>query len=399
MTKKAVLAVIIISFFSLLTAGSAQATQITFNVTNSDGITQSGVKVLHYSNTLNGQTSNYYYTDVNGQLVVDGKIIVGDKFLFSRDMSAMSTTTPENSLSDPIGDDYGLQYTFSNQDLPVKEIILPALSNNPLKNSSNITPQVRLLVGLINKERSKQGLNQIPISLVLNNSAQNFASLLNNTGSPENVHYYNSTFTVRAIDLGFPSFDDPNLTRNYQGGVTEVIHLWAKAGPQQIINGWMNSPGHRRALLYQTADTIGIGYTDNKVVAVLADIDQSNPVAVNKAQLSNDYGDPDLKIINNESKPGNNGNSAQVRRKYNPRLTVRIKQAGKKRVKLVIRRAAKARGKIIVRVNSKLIRVSKGKRVVVVVRKKSKRMRIKVRFISSNKSFKSKSLVRVKRFR
>jgi hypothetical protein len=399
MTKKAVITVIALFALSLLTASLAQATELTFQVTNSKGVTQSGVEVLHYSNTLNGEKSKYYYTDVNGRLTVRGTIIVGDKFVFSRDIKGSSPTTPENSLSQPIGRDHGLSYTFSNQDLPIKEIVLPTLNNNSLNPDLKIIPQVRLLVGLINQLRSSQGLNKLPISTLLTNSAQNFADLLTKENVPFNknneAHNYNSISSARAIDLGFPAFCDLNIGLNYSGGVVENIYFGNNI--QGAFTGWLNSPGHKRAMIYSTADTIGIGYTENKVVAMFADIDQSNSIVVQKAQLTDDYGDPNIKI-DSEGKPDNKGNSAHISRKYNPRLSLRLRPVGRKWLKIVIRRASKARGKVAVKINSRLVRISKAKRIVL-VKRKSRKMRIQVRFFAGNKKFKNRTIVRVKRFR
>lgn len=399
-TKRLALVGIAVVCGFLALSSVANATQVTFNVVNSNGVTQSGVKVLHYSDTTSDQSSKYYYTDYNGQLVVDGRIIQGDKFMFSRDMNATSETTPENSLSTAIGNDHGLTYVFSNQDLPEKEIILPALNNNQINLNPQLTPKIRLLVGLINQERSRQGLNQLPISLSLTNAAQNFADLIESrrVNLGQQTHYYNSTPPARAIDLGFPAFRDPNLGLSYVSGVVENIFL-GKVTPHQAFSGWLESPGHKRAMLFEAADVIGIGYTKNVVVPMFANINQTSDTAVAKARLTNDYGDPNIRL---EPKPDPDWRPDNA--KKGVRLQLGIKSLKHHRYEIAVRNLSKARGKLYLVLKSKrghkriLVVRSTKHRSLVLRRAMIGRWTVKVRFISSDHQFRNRTIIRSRRF-
>jgi hypothetical protein len=404
--RKIVLATLIVASGHLLAGSLANASEITFQVSNSNGISQAGVEVLHYSNTLNGVREDIYRTDVNGRLFVSGRIVQRDKFVFSRDIDASSVSTPENKLFPSVAGRYGYVYRYTSGSLPVEQIILPSLSNNPVVPNPMVTDRMRLLAGLINRERIKHGLNRVDISLTLTNAAQNFAELLNKDdvpirGEKTNAHYYNSIPPARAIDIGFAAFDDPDLDYGFGPGVRSGIgeniaySSTRLINPHIVFNLWLNSEGHKRALLFPTADTLGIGFADYKAVLMIASIDQTDQTAVEKARLTGDYGDSNIKI--DPSQP-------PIKAKKNVRLKLNIQLLRGHRYGITVQNLSSAQGRmnVVLRSNRgyrriRIIRSTKAKRLMI-SRNMVGRWTIRVRFISSDSGFRNRTVVKTRRF-
>lgn len=104
------------------------------------------------------------------------------------------------------------------------------------------------LVDLINAERAKQGLGTLSINSVLAQVAE--------------------AHSQDMIDRNF--FDHTNPDGLLPGNrVTNAGYTWSNVGetigagytsPQAMLNGWLNSPGHRAILLGANYTEIGIGY-------------------------------------------------------------------------------------------------------------------------------------------
>jgi hypothetical protein len=408
MMRKILLATLIVVSGHLLAGTLANASEITFQVSNSNGIPQAGVEVMHYSNTLNGVRNDIYRTDVDGRLLVIGRIVQGDKFVFSRDIDASSVSTPENTLFPPVAGKYGYVYNYTAGSLSVEQIVLPSLSNNPLLPNPMTTDRMRLLAGLINEERVKHGLNKVDISLVLTNAAQNYAELLSKDDVPFTgikTHFYNSTPPARAIDIGFAAFRDPDLDYSFgpgaRTGIGENI-LYSNSrliDPRDAFNRWLNSEGHKRALLFPTADILGIGYANYKAVLMIASIDQTDQIAVEKARLTGDYGDPNIKI---DLKP--DPSQPPVNTKRNVRLKLGIQSLRGHKYRITVRKLSSAQGRINV-----VLRSNRGNRRISITRStESKRLvfrralngrwTIRVQFRSFDRKFRSRTMVRNRRF-
>lgn len=106
--------------------------------------------------------------------------------------------------------------------------------------------QARVLE-LTNQERLSRGLDPLTYDSRLNLAAEQYSELLATQDRVGHVGPDGSTATDRANAAGFP------------GGVGENLG-YGYTSPEEVVNGWMNSDGHRANILNPDYNSIGIGY-------------------------------------------------------------------------------------------------------------------------------------------
>lgn len=136
--------------------------------------------------------------------------------------------------------------TIKNYDL-----IYPGqIINIPTQNSS-ITSYEKEVVRLVNIERSKQGLPALEYDWQLSRVARYKSEDMHKNG------YFSHTS---------PTYGSPfNMMKNF--GITyktagENIAKGYKT-PSAVVEGWMNSPGHRANILNASFTHLGVGYVQN----------------------------------------------------------------------------------------------------------------------------------------
>lgn len=100
---------------------------------------------------------------------------------------------------------------------------------------------------LVNEERAKAGLNEVALSTGVQNAAQIRAEELIKSFShtrPDGT----SCFTALS-EIGV----------SYRGAGENIAY--GQTSPQEVMNGWMNSDGHRANILSSNFTTLGVGYT------------------------------------------------------------------------------------------------------------------------------------------
>jgi uncharacterized YkwD family protein len=104
------------------------------------------------------------------------------------------------------------------------------------------------VAALVNQERAKAGLKPLRFDSALSKMALDKAKDMNNLG------YFDHTS---------PTYGSPfNMMKSYGISYTyagENIAMGQRT-PQEVMNGWMNSPGHRANILNPNFDTIGVAY-------------------------------------------------------------------------------------------------------------------------------------------
>lgn len=104
------------------------------------------------------------------------------------------------------------------------------------------------VVQLTNIERQKVGLPPLKFNSQLARAAQEHT---NNMAKGDFFSHSNpngSSMGSRISATGYPfAYAAENI---HAGGAT----------PEEAVNGWMNSPGHRRNILSKKAKEIGVGY-------------------------------------------------------------------------------------------------------------------------------------------
>ncbi len=113
--------------------------------------------------------------------------------------------------------------------------------------SSNLSQQEQEVVRLVNIERTKAGLNPLVASDKLSNVAREKSKdmAINNYFSHTSPTYGSPFEMMREFGISYRTAGE-NIAMGYQSA-------------QSVVNGWMNSPGHRANILNPSFGTIGVG--------------------------------------------------------------------------------------------------------------------------------------------
>lgn len=161
---------------------------------------------------------------------------------------------PDNGTGTP---DVELPETDNN----VPETNQPETDNNtPETNqpeTDNNTPDTEVLsyaeqvVALVNTERAKAGLNALTLDTEIASAALVRAKETEISFShtrPDGRH-----FSTALSDSGI----------SFRGAGENIA--WGQRSPEEVMNGWMNSEGHRANILNPNFTKIGVGYYQNAV--------------------------------------------------------------------------------------------------------------------------------------
>ena len=117
------------------------------------------------------------------------------------------------------------------------------------KLSADENSYVQQIVDLVNQERRKEGLSSVTLDSTLTNAAMTRA---------------------KEIEISF-AHTRPNGTSfstvlaeyqiSYRAAGENIA--WGQSSPQEVMNGWMNSSGHRANILNANYKKIGVGYYKN----------------------------------------------------------------------------------------------------------------------------------------
>lgn len=140
---------------------------------------------------------------------------------------------------------------------------LPCYVYNP--NQELITDKVDsiLMLELVNQARTNEGLNSVSWDNTLYKAAQLQSSYMFETNN--NDHYWcdGTTPNDRAILVGFNGIVGENIAWGYETE-TRVFD-----GDGDGKKGWMNSEGHRKNILKEEFNVIGVAKKGNKWTMVL----------------------------------------------------------------------------------------------------------------------------------
>ncbi len=121
----------------------------------------------------------------------------------------------------------------------------------PEEDSSddNMHAFVKEVVNLVNKERAKEGLSPLTIDTKVQAAAQVRA-----------VECEQSFSHTRPNGSSFATaLKEQNVS--YQSAGENIA--WGQRSPQAVMDGWMNSEGHRANIMNPNFTTIGVGYYQN----------------------------------------------------------------------------------------------------------------------------------------
>ncbi|WP_343084734.1 CAP domain-containing protein [Blautia producta] len=108
---------------------------------------------------------------------------------------------------------------------------------------------VRQVVDLVNRERAKAGLSPVTADTSIQAAAQVRAKEIEKSFS--HTRPDGSSFSTALTQQGV----------TYRGSGENIA--WGQKTPEQVMNGWMNSEGHRANILNKNFTKIGVGYHQN----------------------------------------------------------------------------------------------------------------------------------------
>lgn len=108
---------------------------------------------------------------------------------------------------------------------------------------------VRQVVDLVNRERAKAGLSPVTADTSIQAAAQVRAREIEKSFS--HTRPDGSSFNTALTQQGV----------TYRGSGENIA--WGQKTPEQVMNGWMNSEGHRANILNKNFTKIGVGYHQN----------------------------------------------------------------------------------------------------------------------------------------
>jgi len=124
----------------------------------------------------------------------------------------------------------------------------PAPNNGATSQPTNASSYAAQVVTLVNQERAKAGLSPLSSHEALANMAMVKAKdMKNNNYFDHNSPTYGSPFDM------MKSF---GISYRYAG---ENIAMGQRT-PQEVMNAWMNSPGHKANILSKNFTSIGVAY-------------------------------------------------------------------------------------------------------------------------------------------
>ncbi len=148
--------------------------------------------------------------------------------------SKAPTTAPEKSSA-----------PSSKAPAPPKTSAAPPPSKKPSPSPTDASARSEVLA-LVNQERAKVGCSPLSTSAPLTSLAQNFSEDMADRGFFDHTDPDGDTPWDRAAEAGVQGLAAENIARG-------------QADAQAVMEGWMNSEGHRANILNCDYKTIGIG--------------------------------------------------------------------------------------------------------------------------------------------
>lgn len=122
-------------------------------------------------------------------------------------------------------------------------------TNAPETDGSQDVSAAKKVADLVNQERAKAGLAPLEVKVNLEAAAQVRAKEIEKSFSHTrpNGSSFSSVLAENGVD--------------YRGSGENIA--WGQRSPEEVMNGWMNSEGHRANILNKNFKYIGVGYHVN----------------------------------------------------------------------------------------------------------------------------------------
>lgn len=126
------------------------------------------------------------------------------------------------------------------------EASAPETQTPSLPEASDVHPYVLRIVELVNEERAQAGLNPVTLDASASQAAQVRAQEIV-------ISFSHTRPDGRSC---FTALEEQGIRYRTAG---ENI-AWGQRSPEQVMDAWMNSPGHRANILQESFTHIGVGY-------------------------------------------------------------------------------------------------------------------------------------------
>ncbi len=154
---------------------------------------------------------------------------------------------PGCDIPKPDAPDMDLPETNSPEDNS-PEIEAPD-NNAPEVETPESHPYLEQVVALVNAERAKEGLSPLAIDTKIQAAAQ--VRAVESEQSFSHTRPNGSSFATALTEQGV----------SYRRAGENIA--WGQRSPQEVVNAWMNSSGHRANIMNPNFTKIGIGYYQN----------------------------------------------------------------------------------------------------------------------------------------
>ena len=136
----------------------------------------------------------------------------------------------------------------ANPQIPNYDLIYPGQSINIPTVEASVTSFEQEVIRLVNEQRAKNGLSALTYDWELARVARyKSQDMKDNAYFAHNSPVYGTPFQmIRNFGISFRSAGE-NIAKGY-------------TTPQAVMNGWMNSSGHRANILNANYTHIGVGY-------------------------------------------------------------------------------------------------------------------------------------------
>lgn len=139
----------------------------------------------------------------------------------------------------------------ANPQISNYDLIYPGQEINIPSQDSSVLSYEKQVVDLVNKERTQRGLNALTqdweLSRVARYKSQDMKD--NNYFSHTSPTYGSPFQMMKSFGITYKTAGE-NIAKGYKT-------------PEAVVNGWMNSSGHRANILNSSFTRIGVGYVQN----------------------------------------------------------------------------------------------------------------------------------------
>jgi uncharacterized YkwD family protein len=198
------------------------------------------------------QSGNINYDQINSYL---------QKYLkdYQIDWESLNTTPPKDQQADqqvnkPEAEKQPQQPTAPAPEQPVQPKPTAPVQEQPTKpsegtsTSSQVSAYEQQVVDLTNQERAKQGLPALKLDTELSKVAKEKSLDMKN----------NRYFSHTSPNYGSPFDMMKQFGISYRAAGENIA--MGQRSPEEVVNAWMNSEGHRKNILSSSFTHIGVGH-------------------------------------------------------------------------------------------------------------------------------------------